>query len=271
MKKTLLSLGLALGLAATSSASLIVYEGFDYNTSTINAGEGGTGFIGGWGAGLAGEPLAVVGGLSYQDLPVVGGAAADNASATRSNHRVINGAENYTMAGEKQWFSYLLNVPAAATGGQFYVTFFGSTSYQGFGSRTNFLNGNLVLHGNLDGLISNTTYQLQHDQTYLILGSATWTTDTNIALSLWVNPDLNTVTDESHLGVAQITQSGSITVGDWLWVRGNAPAQGIVDEIRLGTDFASVIPEPSTYAILFGVVALGVVIVRRRSKAASQG
>ena len=86
------------------------------------------------------------------------------------------------------------------------------------------------------------------------------------SLSLWINPSV--VAGETDLGLAtaQMTDldlSGFDRVR--LYTGNNATFN--VDEIRLATSFETAIPEPSTYALLFGAGALGAIGYRRRTRA----
>lgn len=82
-------------------------------------------------------------------------------------------------------------------------------------------------------------------------------------LSLWINPSLTG--GEENLGMAMVELSG-LDLGSFDGVRFYA-GSGVIfnlDEFRLATTFDTVVPEPSTYAFLLGVGALGVVAWRRR-------
>ena len=60
--------------------------------------------------------------------------------------------------------------------------------------------------------------------------------------------------------------NGAETLNSIILSRGNNPVVATIDFVRVGTDFDSVtaVPEPSTYAAIVGVLALGLAIWRRR-------
>jgi hypothetical protein len=84
-------------------------------------------------------------------------------------------------------------------------------------------------------------------------------------LSLWINPAL--AAGESGLGAA-VVQLANLDLGSFNGVRLYAGSNAIfnVDEIRLATTFDTVVPEPSTYALLLGAGVLGAAAWRRRRR-----
>jgi len=74
------------------------------------------------------------------------------------------------------------------------------------------------------------------------------------------------VTDVRDLGISAVDTFGLRTYGSG--TAGAAAGAGgdisYIDEIRIGTTFSSVIPEPGTYALLAGLTGLTFVMLRRR-------
>lgn len=86
-------------------------------------------------------------------------------------------------------------------------------------------------------------------------------------LSLWIDPNLSG--GESGLGTALTTMSGNYATDiSRIRIFAGANTTFYVDELRLATTFEGAIPEPSTYALLFGAATLGFVGYRRFRKRA---
>jgi hypothetical protein len=69
---------LALGLGGNASADILLYEGFDYDTGSLDGNAGGTGWAGAWQTSSQGGSISgssVINGLSLSDYPVLGNAA----------------------------------------------------------------------------------------------------------------------------------------------------------------------------------------------------
>ena len=100
----------------------------------------------------------------------------------------------------------------------------------------------------------------------LVVGKLTWDGSEFSSLSVWANP---TSGDEATPS-ATIDISGlNITALSELVFRGGSTTggpRGVMDEFAIATAWADVVvvPEPSTYAILLGLGALGFVMWRRR-------
>lgn len=264
MKRLLLSI-LPLLSVPLASASHILYEGFDYSAATVEGQTGGNGFANAWGTD-GGDALDTVSGLSYANhFDSAGSAASVSASANRSGVRSIADASSYTQAGQAQWFSLLANIPNA--GGQAYATFFGNGNYNGAGIRVIQDGAGVGIAPNVGTTVApSARLDITFNETQLIVGKIEWNTGTNATVSIWSPSDAN-ILNEAALGEA-VTHTANVGVGDRLWIRGNAASAGVFDEIRLGTELGDVvvvvIPEPSTYALGFGIVGLALVMLRRR-------
>lgn len=99
----------------------------------------------------------------------------------------------------------------------------------------------------------------------------------NSQITIWVNPQLDGTADGM---VSFINTDGGNPVNISLYAFGveagsgnasRAPGEWAFDEIRIAGSFAdaagfTAVPEPTTYAAMFGLLALGVVAIRRRRK-----
>jgi hypothetical protein len=103
--------------------------------------------------------------------------------------------------------------------------------------------------------------------TYFLVGSYNLDDKTS---SLWLTPASNTFGLSAP--AATLTASGGTamtTISQFL-IRGTTGSPAMtMDELRIGTTWASVtaIPEPSTYAAIAGVLALGLALWHRRREA----
>lgn len=84
-------------------------------------------------------------------------------------------------------------------------------------------------------------------------------------IRVWLNPTSLNKDDNPNFfdNAGNIMSIGSL---DTLWIRkGGTAGEAFIDHIMLGDSWdAVVIPEPSTYAALFGLLALGLIAWRRR-------
>ncbi len=110
--------------------------------------------------------------------------------------------------------------------------------------------------------------------TVFLVGSYEFVSGTSNDISrLWINPSAATFAAVAAPS-ATLTSTGGTDIASLnsFLIRGASGSPGgTMDELRIGSTWASVtpaapIPEPSTYAALFGALVLGVALVRRRSK-----
>ena len=103
--------------------------------------------------------------------------------------------------------------------------------------------------------------------TNLVVGEAFFGGDSaNSTIRLWMNPTSLNKDDNPNSFVNAGLNIG-INEINTLWIRGDGGAGGnfLIDHIMIGDSWeAVVIPEPSTYAALFGLLALGFLAWRRR-------
>lgn len=269
----------AAGLA-TAHAQLIAYESFNYTA----------------GSNVAGNTLSGVGTWVIQNTGVAPSVASGNLSVTglqasAGNSALLPGG-NYQEAllpftntlnssnPGSIYFSLALNVtgqPTAATYTLGFAT--GNTNYgaaiftqaSGAGYQIGFSNrssGSTVTY-------DSTVYAL--NSTVFLVGRYDFVSGTgNDTSALWINPSSATF-GAGAAPTATLSSSGGsdiAAINQFLLRGANGSPIATVDELRIGTTWASVtpaatpVPEPSTYAALAGAVALLGVMVQRRRRAA---
>ncbi|MCD8481976.1 MAG: PEP-CTERM sorting domain-containing protein [Verrucomicrobia bacterium] len=105
---------------------------------------------------------------------------------------------------------------------------------------------------------------LDAGSTYFLVGSYDLE---NFTSELWLNPDSSTFGSAVPTSTLSATGGTDLATISQFLIRGaNGSPAMTMDELRIGSTWASVtpIPEPSTYAALFGLLALGFVAWRRR-------
>ncbi|TVP75813.1 MAG: hypothetical protein EA353_13230 [Puniceicoccaceae bacterium] len=277
-KKTLCGFAAAAALVISSpiaSASLLVYEGFDYAAGGISgdsaglstgAGSlnGGLGWSGAW-VGQSGDTTygnIVADSLSFNELPTTG-----NRLQLGSFRDASRGFDSAFGEGT-YYFSVLLGVGNSSGDERtrFRITQDGSqngTFEVGFG-----FSGSdpaeLVYRTGGDTPVTGAGTGI--GGTNLIVGKFDLSAGGVMSdIVIWLNPsdlsseggniatlDLDTASIGGGVGGVRLTRTGGTE-------------SGVFDEIRFGTTWGSVaIPEPGTYAFIGGLLALSYVVVRRR-------
>lgn len=261
----LLTCGLSC-LTFTSSwlqADLIVSESFDYASGTLKGNNGGSGnWTNPW---SSDDELVVAGpGLTYVDslgnaLDVAGLATQGSTGDAKKGERDISEISSGDL-----WLSVLIT---GAAGDQQVGLVLDQKFFVGQGRGGN-NNGNTWAMYDQDGLVFDSGITAGGDTSFFVAkiedinGSArAW---------LWRNPDLNVAPDKAN---ALNSLTGSAVKEFTLQkieVWNSTNGIGIVDELRLGTDFASVspftaVPEPSSFLMLGGLLATATLRRQRRS------
>jgi hypothetical protein len=114
---------------------------------------------------------------------------------------------------------------------------------------------------------------ITQQQTYFLVARVDVNPTGMDTVTVWLDPDfsLSQPAGGMSFSVDAFSSPGSIShfgmgLGGLLHTGGNNSTNrvGYIDGIALGTTYASVIPEPSTYALILGAGALGFLLVRRR-------
>lgn len=171
-----------------------------------------------------------------------------------------------TVDSGEAWISFLINVPTGTDGSLSAVSFNTPDNFFGLGDRMTIGGGaNGTLYFAPFGLQSGTIFTANNvvtaDSNNLILARLDF--DSN-RVDVWANPDV------ANLGAANISNNMPVSVSSGLFrltVGGNNNAE--LDNLLFSNDpdayfQVTGIPEPSTLAIIFGGLTLGVIAMRRR-------
>ncbi|MFZ4776784.1 MAG: PEP-CTERM sorting domain-containing protein [Terrimicrobiaceae bacterium] len=255
--------------SSDTSAQLLYYEGFDYSSGSLSTQNGGTGFDNAWGTvGAGGSVNVQADSLLYGDLETSGGKAYLQPTATGGATITRNLDTNYNSG--TVYVSFLTNLDAG-------TRYFG-LALDSSGSEM-FLTGKPTTFGSTgDWSLSNSTYlpgspvssgeAITLDTTALLVVRIDFNSSgTNERIRLYVNPTLETepVSADIDLVTRSSISMNQIRLTAGYQIAGSPSSQGWVDEIRIGTDFASVtpVPEPGTFA-LFGLGLAAMIVLRRR-------
>jgi hypothetical protein len=261
----------------TSSAALLVYEGFDYPAGTsLRTQTGGSGFAGPWANTGSATETATSPGLTYGDLVVAG------------NKATLNGQQTTSANGNSAFLTRDLSQSFGADGTTVWLSFIsqrtGNKSAGGTAQPLNYqrvfslslFSGSATEQASV-GELSNDpadVWALNPDATTIVPSVHTTTPlDTqsflllridNIAgvgtdkAYLWVNPDLTLGEPDTGTAAASITDELSfnrirLTVGGSQNSGATLAASGLFDEVRIGDTFADVapLPEPASVTALF--------------------
>lgn len=282
MKKTLILTLAGLLASLSANATLIAYEGFDYsagsNLQTFISG-GGTGWAdSGW-TRAAGGSQFVTGSpsLSFNSLQTSG----NSISGTHSgyNRNMTTNPLSGIGDGESVWMSFVLNVSSLGAG-SFTDT---RAVYLGWnGAAGNATNAGSMTKAEIrDYDVGAGTYTIYAADRSNVAsdGGITLDLNTDYLISIRYVNNLSGSNDlleiysvaSSDLGLSDPTgASATSSIGGFNMNRSDFTQVGFstfndlsanvsLDEFRVGTSFSDVtptIPEPSTYALLFGVAAL---------------
>jgi len=277
----LLKLGLAFCLGAgitfsTTSAALIAYDNFESYTTgqPLNGEGGGTGWQDDWSS--VSNALVTSASLTYSggDISINGGGQAVVIDSSDNNYffRQFDSAGD---VGDEVFFSFLLH--RDSTDSSDFLSFrVGDTSDRsnsggmGIYSSTNF-GTRILANGSTESTNTGST-GIADDTTYFLVGrfsrdgASGGASDFDL-MEMWVNP---TTLDYNSLGTPDASVDfNSLVSGDleFFGLRSVAISgtnEYLMDELRIGTSYAAVVPEPTSAALLTG--ACGLLGLRRRRR-----
>ncbi len=254
----------------SAPARIIIQEQFDYAAGSLNGQNGGQGFSAPW---QATSNLQVTSpGLTYGALETSGNGITGLNSG--SMKRLFDNT-GLTGDGATYWFSMLFAAPGANAGHAPVVPSFFSNAAGSFAQASGFtVNFNPTTQTSLfmdvriggsilaETTIPGTDY---YSSSQLVLGRITFSdTVSQDRLEVWLNPLLDSTPGTPLLNVTGNWVDPG-TNNSFYLNRYDDPDRSI-DEIRLGTTIADVlpVPEPSTYALLVTTVAGALWLTRRR-------
>lgn len=262
------------GGALAARAQLVAYEPFNYTVSNNVAGSVLAG-VGTWAALNSGTaPSIAAGNLTVSGLQASTG---NSAALPGGNHQEAVLPLASTNTGSL-YFSIALNVTSQPTAATYTLAFstgntnFGAvvfTQASGSGYQIGFSNrssGSTITY-------DPTVYSL--NSTILLVGRYDFVSGTgNDTSALWINPASATFGADAAPSATLTSSGGSdlAAISQFL-LRGTTGSPiSTVDELRIGTTWASVtpaaVPEPSVYAMAFGVLAIGATLWRRSRRMA---
>jgi hypothetical protein len=259
-----LAMMLALCAPRRAEAALVAYEGFEsYTASTALSGDsGGTGWTANWAA-IAGVNVKAAT-LSYSNGSVVvsggslSGGVDDATNATSAASRSVT-AQTGTL-----YMSLLMAMPAGLSTDDFVHFMFNddtvNTNSGGFGkiSTTTIKLGARIGTGN-GGTTTDSTVDLTGTDTFFLVGKISKVASaTYNRLDLYINP--SSLTEPVTADAVRSADSTISTISFFSLRTANLDAADRVqfDELRLGTTFADVVPEPATGVLMMlGAMLLG--------------
>lgn len=264
----LLSAGLAFPLSA--GASLIVYQGFNYGTT---AGDLTTVGSADWTTSADYSPVYNTTSLGYGSLVTSGGSV--QTISTWGNGQTKTATQDFAdidiSSKTELWVSMLVQTPSAVTSTGTQVSFGYNIKRNSWGGAVNNTIGK-AWSNNTAFVSSFPTAQNITAADYSTIGTTTLLVvvrlSQNAAGEIWVNPAIGGSTPVAGTGQA-LESGGNFTSINSISLSFLNQTM-VFDELRIGDTFADVtptsspVPEPSTYALLLGIGALGLCLLHRK-------
>lgn len=258
---TLLGVGLFTG-TPQSHAALLAYEGFDYTAGNVNGDNGGTGWSGSWNSATSSANVVTGTTLSYSGGSISLSGSGTALSITGGSDGQLNRSFVGAGTGTEIYFSFLFQ-SVAGSGNEapyFYLSDTNSWTQSGGIGDVNSATGQAVFGARINSgaATANSSVSYTNGTTYLLVGRLSTDApggDPNALdrVELWVNP--TSLTPGTAAATVNATTGLTLDVLDVFSTRMANFAdtdQILIDELRIGTDFASVVtvPEPSVGLLL---------------------
>lgn len=262
---TLLGVGLFTG-TPQSHAALLAYEGFDYTAGNVNGDNGGTGWSGAWTSSTSPVYASVVTGTT---LGYTGGSISINGSGTAlsitgGGAGSLNRGFDGTDVGSEIYFSFLFQAVAGSGNefSHFYLSDDADLNNSGgigdFNTAANDSRFGVRINDGTNDTTTTSSLSYTIGTTYLLVGRLSTDGTGGAAgeidrVELWVNPTSLTLgTADATVNDAMGLTLADLDVFSTRFVNFASPDQILIDELRIGTDFASVVtvPEPSVGLLL---------------------
>ena len=235
-----------------TAAAIIIQDQFDYAAGSLNGQNGGQGFTTAWQA--SGDLVVTSPGLTYGALETSG-----NAITGLNSGSMLRLFDNTGLTGDgaSYWFSVLFAAPEATAGSATAIPSFFSNAAGGIGQVSGFAvsfnpssRTSVYMDARIGGSILDSADVPGADfyaGSYLVLGRITFSdTSGQDRLEVWLNPPLTGTPGTPLFNVT----------GTWVDPGANNsffmnkydPPDRSIDEIRLGTTLADVLPVPEPTA-----------------------
>lgn len=275
---------LVLFLPLSASATLLLYDGFDYTAGSLVGQNEGTGFKTAWAnSGTAAASSVISNGAEYTDSTGIqllshGGKVSVSATDTSGVFRTFDPITAASGGTTTYWVSFLGNTSGmwTQTGGSYSAALVlrnGNTellAVGAFGTTDAWrVRANGTTYSSATGIASSSS------EAFIVMRiDIDTTTGGADSVYLWVDPALATTPSIAASTVSitgtNLWDSFSLSLLRIGTMDGGAHTSKAItlDELRVGTDFANVapIPEPAAQAIMSGSLILMIAALRRRDR-----
>lgn len=252
--------------ASVANATLLSYDGFDYTGTVINGQSGGTGWGAAW-VNTTGNPSLSNDGVSLNSpafpFAAVGSRVIRTGPSTAGEGRAIrNLSQTISMSSNSVLYSSILirrgSDGAATSASDMQIQF--RTSTNGIAFRYGINSADQFIAGGAGGTVAGPA--VQAGTVYFLIAKCVISSSGPDQSFLKVYGPNDTVpVTEPTTWDASYSESSSLTIAHVGINVGANNSSGEYDELRVGTDWSSVAPEPASLALcLAGALAL----VRRR-------
>jgi len=256
-----------------TQAALIAYEGFNYSAGQLAGQTPGTGsgFSGSWftASGAAAETTVNSSGFTYTGLASQGGSGQILQDASKAHTGAfLNLSTTLAATNNTYYISFLARYDGTSANDSAYLFL---DLYSGTSISVASLGKQSVANTGVWGINTRSnggsvfydTGGPTVDNLALLVYKIQFTSANNATMSLFVNPDLSM----GEPGTADATgpRVNTTAVSTWDTIRFQSNNDASIDEIRIGTTWADVVPEPSS--AMLGLLGSSLLLIRKRREA----